>query len=404
MYVTCPTCTATLSVAEDSAGKVVACPHCQQKLMVPAADPAPVPAAVQAPAIPAPAPAPAPVAPKAVATSGSSAVPKTVTASGNTAVASGRVSALGPIAPPTPVRGPGGEIVYQTNCFGCTTKLMVLENPPEQLPICDKCRQAFTARRLRKPFSVRVAAAALRWPSYCACCCKRANSMQRLTHAQKTDSADAITGEAHAWDVPYCLHCIEHVKYQKQANAMVAGAAEDLKRANKKLEVAARKEGRVSARPIIIGVIWGTLVFLLGMGAFNPLVLSLLFFRQSQPGSLIGPWLGISGIFFGVGVALGILLWFLGRQKALSEGIRKADRAEKKLEDAQLDFQRAQTFAQNTQSQAQSFLQPTCAAADIAVHYVGWEGYTHVFYFDSEPYAVAFVAMNRGNVVEPKMM
>ncbi len=250
---------------------------------------------------------------------------------------------------------------------------------------------------------MRVAAAALRWPSFCACCGKRANSLQRLSHTLTTES-DGVIREKHSWEVPYCLHCVEHVKFQSQANVLLKGAAEGLKRATKKLESAARKEGRASGRSIRVAIVWGLLTFLLGMGLFNPLVLKLLFARESELGSLITPWVTISLIFLVVGLLLGGFLWYMGRLKEMEQGERQTDRAERNVEAAEDDYQRAAVFAQNTQMQAQSFLQPGCTNADFAVHYVGWEGYTHVFYFDNEAYAVAFVTMNRGNVVDPAMM
>lgn len=281
--------------------------------------------------------------------------------------------------------------------------LTVPENPPENLPMCNNCRQALTARRLRKPFCVRVSSAAVRWPSFCACCCKRANSLQRLSHTKTTDG-EYVEREKLSWEVPYCLHCIEHVKLQQHANGLVAKAGGELKRAAKKLNTAARKEGRLTGRSIGVGVFWGVFTFLMGTIVFNPLMLQWIFFRAEPLGSLVGSWIGISALFFFVGALLGVFLWYIGRQKELETGERKVDRAERTVVQAQTDLQRSQGAAREAQLRAQSFLQPTCSAVDLAVHYVGWEGFTHVFYFDNEVYTVAFVTMNRGNVIEPSML
>jgi hypothetical protein len=320
-------------------------------------------------------------------------------ATSNTAVAAPRNTTTSPAL--TPVRGPGGQQMFETRCFSCPAKVLVLENPPEILPMCERCRQAFSARRMNRPFCVRVASAALRWPTFCACCCRRANSHHRVSHAQASDEGPVGGRETQIWEVPYCFQCVEHLKFQKNANDILEKAAEELKQATKKLESAAKKEGRSTSRPIVVGIVWGLLVFLLGMGILNPLVLQLLGDRTAPIASYVNSWVLISFVFFLVGCILGGLLWYLGYARDLAKSERKADRAERRVEEAQADFQRAHNFAHNTQMQARGFMQPTCSSPDQAVKYVGWEGFTHVFYFDSETYAVAFVTMNRGGVVEP---
>jgi hypothetical protein len=278
--------------------------------------------------------------------------------------------------------------------------VLVRENPPETLPLCERCRHAFTSRHLKKPFSVRVAAAALRWPNYCACCGTRANALHRIMVDKSAEGKDGLHRDRHPWEIPYCHDCVEHVKYQREANQVLHHAAEEVKRATKKLEHATRNEGKTTARPILIGVSWGFLVLILGAGLFNTMVLSLLFAPGSESGTLIGPWLAIIAVFLVLGVVLGVVLSLMGLREELARGKRRVDRAAHRLEEAKRDHERAQTYARNTQTQAEANMLPTCSTLDEAVHYVGWEGYTHVFHFESESYAVAFVSMNHGNVAD----
>jgi hypothetical protein len=290
--------------------------------------------------------------------------------------------------------------MFETRCFACANHVLVRENPPEFLPLCERCQHALTAKHLKKPFSVRVAAAALRWPGFCACCGTKANALHRVTQDKSAEAKDGLHRDKHTWEIPYCHHCVEHVKYQKEANDVQHHAAEEVKRASKKFEQATRKEGKTTARPILIGVSWGFLILVLGAGLFNTMVLKLLFAPDAGPGELLGPWLAIVSIFLVSGILLGVFLSLMGLRQELAQGKRRVDKAARRLEEAQQDYQRAQTYARNTQAQAQSHLQPTCSAQDVAVHYIGWEGYTHVFQFESESYAVAFVSMNHGNVAQ----
>lgn len=302
---------------------------------------------------------------------------------------------------PTVVPGQPGSFV--TRCFNCPTQVPVTEDPPDRLPMCDRCRMAFTTRRLPKPFVVRVAATVVRWPGFCACCCMRANSLQRLGHSQTTEEETTIRKDKHVWDIPYCLPCIEHSKLYRAGTSTLTEAAKQLQLASRKLETTATKEVKFSLKPMLIGLFWGLFVTIIGPTLFNPLLLGVMFPR-AESSSLVTGWFSIIILFGLVGVLLGLFLWYLGRQKMFREAERKLERAEQRTVYAQSEYQRAKAMAKDAEKRTQGFLHPGCSNADLAVHYVGWQGDTHVFYFDNETYAVAFVAMNKGYVVEPMVL
>lgn len=361
IYIKCPTCTTTLSVQENQAGTLVLCPNCKTKLIVPGN--APVPAATN-------------VLPSSANTTQPKAAPK---------------------APP---RKPAGEL--RARCFSCKEAVPVTEDPPEYLPMCDKCRRGFTSRGLKRPFCIRINSEILRWPSFCACCGKRTTSIKTISFIKKAHTRTSIDKERKSWDIPYCFHCLEHTKLQEHAATLMSEAKEEAEKAVKKYEGIVEVPTSFK-KPLFWSVFWGLAVTLFGVIAFNPLLLGVLFPRASQA-SLGSSWFNISTVFFLVGVLLGGFVWFLMWQRGRKQSEERMDKAEKRVKRARTGLHQAQTEAGDFQERARTILQPTCCSLNVAVHYTGWQGYTHVFYLDNESYAVAVVTMNRGVVVEPSLV
>jgi hypothetical protein len=191
---------------------------------------------------------------------------------------------------------------------------------------------------------VEVSSTKVKWPQVCACCCGHANGTCRISHEGVLPQAREPSGEQHYWDVPYCATCLSHARLAEQADQL---------------------RERTALGPL--GVLCGVALAVTGAALIGA---TFLFMPERNPALMAA-----SGAV--VFASLGGFSFDVLRQ-------RRRGRSER----------------QQLLHQAEAASTLGCQSMHWAVRFDGSFGRVHVFIFQNETYAAAFMSTNRDKCVQ----
>jgi hypothetical protein len=100
-------------------------------------------------------------------------------------------------------------------CPSCNTLQKARDVEARNKVPCPSCGQRIQlpAPADRAAIRVQVSARILLWPQKCVCCCGESDSALQLVNIHATGKTEKEV----AWEVPYCSHCLGHVRREPSA-------------------------------------------------------------------------------------------------------------------------------------------------------------------------------------------
>jgi hypothetical protein len=219
--------------------------------------------------------------------------------------------------------------------------------------------------------TVQVSARILTFPSRCACCLDHTDTTVDLQHT-RTTGVRVLHHDQKTWSVPYCHRCRRHAEVSAGYRRQIADQAAENEAA----------KARAHARAWNVAATLSGVALVCGVS----LLLSVIAANREGARTLIP-------VLVAVLAGLGVVGFVLA---AIVVHIRLSDEA--KEIDLELD-RSLKALKEHINEKRLSMMSPSCACADLAAAYHGWNGSIHTFEFANSNFAEAFRASNAKKVV-----
>jgi hypothetical protein len=190
-------------------------------------------------------------------------------------------------------------------------------------------------------YCVEISARIIRWPSVCACCCRRADTTLEISSTRVTGKR-VIHSHTKSWEVPYCRRCLAHIDVLLELR-------------------------RFSLFVLHLSVLFGLI------GGAVGLLLLFAFIRSSVPLAIALSFLAAAAT---TATVVATFRWCNERYKR--------------------EVQAKQARRRELEDRLASLLCGDCSEKDQAAEYGGWYGSIHTFYFSSSKFAALVEQVNAG--------